>query len=59
MDSAAPIKGLNRFSVSFSSYPGIITSSDDFFMVNNSLIVTETSIDILVILIFINFRFSE
>ena len=48
LEDAAPIKGLNKYSVSFSSYPGIITSSDDFFLINNTLLVTETSIDILV-----------
>lgn len=34
--------------VSFSSYPGVLISTDDFFMANDRLLVTETSLDILV-----------
>jgi hypothetical protein len=30
--------------LSFSSYPGTISSTDDFFLINNRLMVTETSL---------------
>ena len=36
-----------NFSVLFSSYPGTITSTDDFYTINRHLVVSETTIEIL------------
>ena len=31
--------------ITYSSYPGCISSTDDFFIINGNLVVTETSLD--------------
>lgn len=33
--------------MTFSSYPGTISSTDDFYVMNGSLVVTETTLEIL------------
>jgi hypothetical protein len=34
-----------EFEYQYSSYPATLSSTDDFFLINNHMIVTETSID--------------
>ena len=34
--------------ISFSSYPGCLTSTDDFYIINGNLLVMETSLEVLV-----------
>ena len=38
-DSAASTK------ITYSSYPGCISSTDDFFIINGHIVVTETTLD--------------
>jgi len=33
--------------MTFSSYPGCLTSTDDFFITNNNLVITETTLEII------------
>lgn len=33
-----------NYSIQYSSYPATISSTDDFFQINNHIIVTETSL---------------
>jgi hypothetical protein len=50
MDSYTAMQRIYKYlktpslNVSFSSYPGTISSTDDFFLINNRLMVTETSL---------------
>lgn len=32
--------------MTYSSYPGVISSTDDFFILDNNLVVTETSLSV-------------
>lgn len=38
---------LKSVKMTFSSYPGTISSTDDFYVMNGSLVVTETTLEIL------------
>lgn len=38
---------LRAITMTFSSYPGTISSTDDFYQINNELVVMETTIEIL------------
>ena len=40
--------GLTNHTVSFSSYPGCISSTDDYYIVNQDLFITETTISSMV-----------
>ena len=46
------VKGENNqettIKISFSSYPGCLTSTDDFYIINGNLLVMETSLEVLV-----------
>jgi len=50
MDSYTAMQRIYKYlktpslNLSFSSYPGTISSTDDFFLINNRLMVTETSL---------------
>lgn len=41
-----PFKGVKARSLAFPSYPGAITSTDDFIITSAGLVLTETTIDI-------------
>jgi len=40
-------KGLPKSEISFSSYPGCISSTDDWFIINGRFVVMETTLELI------------
>lgn len=43
----------------FSAYPGTLSSTDDFYITNNKLMITETTIDVLDINLYSKMKSAE
>ncbi len=46
-DTQGRTHGLARQEVTFSSYPGCLSSTDDWYIVNGEFVVTETTLEVM------------